>query len=110
MASRPKWRIYYDDGTTWDYKMGLKEMPRYGVAVILQEQEAGGPNWSVLQGGAYYCLEDGYWVIMQHNDVIEHLLNDIPVEHLIMGRAMSLPKFQSIRLGARADRDIGNLP
>ena len=55
------WRVYYDDGTTWDpHDLGPSQAPRLGVIAIVQYTEHEGR--SVYSGEDYYWWdEDGTW-------------------------------------------------
>lgn len=108
----PKWRVYYDDGSTWHSSQGLDGIPAYGVLVILQcvPFETGGePKYFITHQCPYYMLHDGVWLHSYENDIIDHLVNGLSVDKLLVGRMVSKQVFGDVYKKAVEDKNAENL-
>jgi hypothetical protein len=103
------WRVYYDDGSTWNWTEGFG-LEHYGVICILQETATANRDvLSVICGSPYYIFTDGEWIKAAVNDVEDYLVNGIEIKSFIVGRAVSKKRFTEIFSKAIADKDAENL-
>jgi hypothetical protein len=72
------WKVYYDDGTTFDSDQGPPEAaPRFGIMAIKQGPKHG----SVFSRDFFiYRTDYGCWIEVDHDGLIDHLLHGI--EHI----------------------------
>ena len=99
------WRVYYDDGSTWDWKKGMVDIPSFGVICILQDQ----PNGYQIVHGSKYYLYSNEWLHAYENDIIDYLIHDKPIRKLLVGRIISNETFNEIFENAKQDKDRENL-
>lgn len=99
------WRVYYDDGTTWDHTQGLAGMPAFGVLCILQNTV----RYFVTYGAPYYALVDGEWLHFHTNDMVDYLVHGRLPDKLIVGRMVSKKTFAEVYDQAKKDKDLENL-
>ena len=105
------WRIYYDDGSTWDWTQGLEGREPYGVICILHKiATQNGSTLHINYGAPYYGYDGSEWILMQLNDVEDRLAHGLPIEKFILGRALSRGDFMKIYRQAQSDKDAENLP
>ena len=83
----PDWRVYYDDGSTFDSSMGAPEdAPAFGVLCIVFPDEDHGRL--VMSGWDWYFFvpdEKNWWGADIHG-LIDRLLHNLPVVGLKQGR------------------------
>jgi len=81
------WRIYYDDGSTFDSSMGTPEdAPSHGILVIVFPDEDHGRL--VMQGWDWYFYhgkEKNWWGADVHG-LLDQLLHNLTVRALKQGR------------------------
>lgn len=106
-----KWRIYYDDGTTWNWTQGTVGMPIYGVLIVLQEFKYtnGTIGYHIVHGCPYYLLYDGTWLHSYENDIIDHITHDKRIDKLLVGRMVSKETFGKVYEKAVGDKNAENL-
>lgn len=100
------WRVYYDDGRTWDSTQPRGEMPSYGVLVILQQRSSDG-RWYLSSNAPYYilCTEDE-WLHAYNNDLVDYLVHKPGhIKKLIVGRMVSKAEFVAVYEQAKKDRE-----
>jgi len=100
-----KWRVYYDDGSTWHSGSGLNGMPLDGVVCILQ----GSPNYRVTYGAPYYAFYDGEWLHFHTNDLVDYAQHGRTVDKLLMGRMVTKRTFNHVFGMATRDKNAENL-
>ena len=103
-----KWRVYYEDGSIWDYTQGLNGMPAFGVICILQKGRSRpdrDPRYHIVYGCTYYMRSENEWLHARENDVVDYLIHDKPIEKLLVGRMTSKLKFNDIYGEAKNDKD-----
>lgn len=104
------WRIYYDDGSTHNHSQGFDKLEPYGVICILQQiNHKNGTAYIINYGAPYYAYLDNEWIILQHNDVEDRLAHKLPIEHFLVGRAVSKSNFNKIYNKAQEDKAAENL-
>jgi hypothetical protein len=109
-----KWRIYYDNGSTFDNTQGKPwEAPGRGVVCIVQIDPSPrnkSVNTQVLVGHAYYWfhVEWGYWLHSDIYGIIDLLTNDRDrsVCAVKMGRWLDYLVFEDIMERAYHDPDF----
>ena len=108
------WRIYYDDGSTFDSRDGQPwQAPGHGVICIVQP-DPHPPNYSVntqvLRGHPYYWyhVEWGYWMHSDRDGALDQLTADRKnvVCALKQGRWASYADYDAIVTRALADPDF----
>ncbi len=103
------WRIYYDDGTTWTYTMGLPpKVRRWGVLVILQVKPDGRTRF--MSGENFYVYDGDGWLAMDQTGVNDAIINILDrVKCVIAGRMVPDDRFREIYAQAKRDADNGVL-
>ena len=102
-----KWRIYYDDGTTFDSSMGEPDAaPSYGVVAICTTDESHGRL--VVNGFDFYCYETvaGEWYGCDQWGMVDKLLHNLPFTAWKMGRTVRTAVFSEIIQKATTDPDF----
>lgn len=102
-----RWRIYYDDGGTFDSGQGSpSDAPPFGVVAIVQPEPtirrviATGFDW-------YYWVDaEQQWWGGDLSGVLDRMLHRKPVEHLLMGRSIDHKSYQEIMRRADEDPDF----
>lgn len=109
-----KWRIYYDDFSTFDSTMGQPwESPGRGVVCIVQV-DPNHPNYNVntqiLRGHPYYWfdIEWGYWMHSDRDGVLDQFISDRKdvKKALKQGRWASYADYHAIVDLAKKDPDF----
>lgn len=97
------WRIYYDNGHTFDPEDGgPMQAPGFGVICIAQRDPEVGRV--ILHGwDFYYQADNGQWWGSDIYGVLDRLLHRLPVSALCAGRTIATDDFRAIM--ARADKD-----
>ena len=104
-----KWRVYYDDGSTWNWTEGFDLEP-YGIICILQETATVNRSvFSIISNAPYYVYTDKEWIKAEPNDIEDYLVHGIRIEKFVVGRAVSKRKFVEIFNIAMRDKDAENL-
>lgn len=115
MDSKPiKWRIYYDDDTTFDNTQGEPwEAPGRGVVCIVQIDPSPrmyNVNTQVLMESPFfwYHREFGYWFRSEQNGLIDQLTNDRKniVCAVKLGRWTDFTHYREILYRANNDKDF----
>jgi hypothetical protein len=105
------WRVYYEDGTTWDWKQGFEGIPAWGVLCILQRVDfsADNPGYHIVFGCKFYMYAEDEWLHAYDNDVIDYLVHNKHIAKLLVGRMTTKKKFAEIYQAAKNDKDRENL-
>jgi len=104
-----RWRIYYDDGSTFSSDDGLPEdAPGYGVLAIEQDREN-----TVLCSQDFYLFRNDYgcWIEVHIEGLIDHLVTSAHhVRAVKAGRTVPLSVFKSVLANVAIDsgRFYGN--
>jgi hypothetical protein len=111
----PDWRIYYDDGSTFDSDHGKPEQaPPHGVICIPHPHD--GVGRVILHGWDWY-----YWIPSENgwqgsdlHGLLDRLLHGLEVVALKQGRTIPNPRFSELYRRASMDPDFpiktGRLP
>lgn len=99
-----RFRIYYDDGSTFTDGDNGKPEP-YGVVCILQRR-GNSVRYHMVSGTPYYIFIDDEWLPAWMNDIEDRLVH-MPktIEGFIVGRLISKKQFNVIYERAKADRE-----
>ena len=104
------WRVYYEDGSTWNWTEGLEGIPTYGVMCILQQIQADhGLVYHIVYGCQYYMRSQGEWLHARENDLIDFLQHQIPIDTVLVGRMTTKKRFAEVYQAAKNDKDAENL-
>jgi hypothetical protein len=101
----PVWRIYYDDGSTFDSDQGAPgDAPAWGVLVILiADPEVGHMS---LHGFDFYIFRE-MWLGVDRWGLTDYLFNVRPLmEGLVVGRTVPPAHFQETLKRAEDDPDF----
>ena len=101
------WRIYYDDGSTFDSGMGApQDAPSYGVVAICTKDESLGRM--VVNGFDFYCFqtESEEWFGCDQWGMVDKLLHNMPFSAWKMGRTVRTEEFNRIIAAACSDPDF----
>jgi hypothetical protein len=109
-----KWRIYYDDDTTFDNSQGEPwEAPGRGIICVVQIDPSPlmhSVNTQILQGHPFYWYHRGwgYWLHSDRDGFIDQLTNDRKNEvcAIKMGRWVDFHHYREIVDKARSDPDF----
>lgn len=102
-----EWRIYYDDGTTFDDSLGSPvDAPTHGVIAICTRDEVHGRL--VLNGFDFYCYEyeANEWFGCDQWGLIDKLLHNLPFHAWKMGRTVRTETFLTVLEEATNDPDF----
>jgi len=101
-----QWRIYYDDGLTFDNTHGTPEQaPSFGVVFIPQPDDQVGRM--IMQGWDwYYFNENGQWWGCDIYGLLDRLLHNLPTRALKQGRTMDNVAYQELMRRVRSDPDF----
>lgn len=100
-----KWRIYYDNGTTFDSTQGGPgDAPAWGALMIVQLDPTVGRHimWHPEKGFFVWCKEHGEWDIKDFTGLLDFLAN-FPGCVVRMGRGVPNDRFQAIYRSAVDD-------
>jgi hypothetical protein len=103
-----KWRIYYDDGSTFDNTMGEPEQaPAYGVQIINRNHDENGAML-VHHWDFYYWKEGKGWFGGDIFGLLDQLLhdNENKIRAVKQGRTLIPDDFKSILNKAHNDPDF----
>ena len=100
------WRVYYEDGTTWDWKQGLEGIPRSGVICVLQ---IANNRYHIVYGCKYYMRAKNEWLHAYENDLVDYIQNQVPIDTVLMGRMTTNKIFAEVYSEAKRDKDAENL-
>ena len=96
------WRIYYEDGSTFDSSQGAPEdAPAFGVICIVETDPTVGRY--IWHRNAFYYYSAGRWFGGDRFDVIMRLLHREPIQALFEGRMTLREVYLSTY--KRADQD-----
>jgi len=99
------WRIYYDNGQTWDAARGpWSEAPEDGVVIVMlwETNSRGRTGKRALYGFDHY-FSDGDQVFGGNSDARETLSDRYPGCRVIRGRWTSPATYDAVRQRALAD-------
>lgn len=102
-----KWRIYYDDGMTFDSSDGEPDdAPSYGVIAICTRDDKCGRL--VINGFDFYCFqtESEEWFGCDQWGLLDKLLHNLPFASWKMGRTVRTEMFDCILHEAINDPDF----
>ena len=103
------WRIFYDDGGTFDDSQGEPvDAPAFGIVCIVQQNADVGRT--ILHGWDWYywVSEKVEWWGSDIYGLLDRLLHRLATEAILQGRTVSRREFQQIM--KRADKDPGFPP
>lgn len=105
------WRVYYENGTTWDWKKGLEGIPAWGVLCILQcvEYAENRSKYHIVQGCKFFMYSGEEWLHAYDNDVIDYLVNNKKIDKLLVGRMTTQKRFHEVYEAAKNDKNAENL-
>ena len=99
------WRIYYDDGSTFDSTEGdPDDAPAFGVQCIVEPDDDGGRVVLNHFDWYYYNPEAGQWWGSDIHGLLDKLQFRIPIEAVMQGRNCS--NFKEILVRATHDPDF----
>lgn len=100
-----KWRIYYDDGSTFSNADGGPECsPVFGVICIVQPDAV--VNRTILSRWDFYYWDGDGWSGCDIYGVIDRASNDLPMRSLRQGRTISSADYTRILDMADKDPDF----
>lgn len=102
-----QWRIYYDDGTTFDSSQGTPSAaPSFGVQCIVTNDPD--VNRVILHRWDYYFFHEGdsEWYGCDWFGWFDHCLHNKPVTALKAGRTIPTVRFNQIYQNAVNDKDF----
>jgi len=80
-----KWRIYYDDGTTFDSSC-YDYIPSYGVQCIVDMSQK---VKTIHNRSTYYILTEEGWIVTEQDGLLDFTLNKLHLmQKVVMGRTM----------------------
>lgn len=101
------WRIYYEDGSTFDSSQGEPEdAPSYGVVVIVQPDEEVGRLIMHLWDWFYWREDEQQWWGADVYGLHDQLLANKPIKAVKLGRNMNSQGFKAIMQRATDDPDF----
>ena len=103
------WRIYYDDGSTFDSDQGTpNDAPPVGVILILQRDLLFPNNTERIVGENYYYWAGPtmQWQGSDRDGLVDRLLERKDVEGVCQGRRLSREDFHAIHRAASNDSDF----
>jgi hypothetical protein len=104
-----QWRIYYDNGTTFDDQDGSPEdAPAHGLIAIVQRNDEVGRT--VTNGWDYYYYNtdpkgEGWWGCEIHG-LLDRLFHNLPVSAVKQGRTATTDVWHSVFQKAIDDPDF----
>lgn len=99
-----KWRIYYDDGSTFDNTQGSPvRAPGWGVICIVNPDPIVGRVIRQSFDFYYWVPDEGQWWGSDLTGLLDRLINRLPIEAVCAGRMISFENYQAII--SRADKD-----
>jgi hypothetical protein len=106
---RPRWRVYYDDGTTYDGDVWTA--PCDGVQVLVQRDDAAGDLYAVgrelLFDADFYCwrVEAERWFRCDLYGLFDYLRSP-GMKKIVAGRTAPRDAYKGALLRAQADPDF----
>ena len=102
--TRVKWRIYYDDSSTFDSTMGAPhEAPGLGVQVIVQRHEDVGRELLTRFDWYYWRADLQRWWASDHFGLLDQLTNDRTNSVRAVRAGRNASAYASILARAEAD-------
>lgn len=102
-----KWKIIYEDGSTFDNTQGKPEdAPSYGVVIIIQEDDYVGRLIMHLWDWFYWRADEGQWWGADVYGLHDQLLANKPISAVKLGRNMNSEKFHELMNQAADDVDF----
>jgi len=96
-----EWRIYYDNGSTFDSKAGAwADAPAWGIQAVVHTD----PNvgWAMVHGGDYYVMaSDGVPIGVDLAGVFDYVANVLGA--VKMGRMLSRAEYAEVYQAAKRD-------
>ena len=101
------WRIYYEDGSTWDYDQGFETAPRFGVICILQftETKEDTYRYHIVYGAKFYIRSGDEWLHAFDNDIVDYVIHNRPIQCVLVGRMTTKKRFSEVFEVAKHDKD-----
>ena len=82
-----RWRVYYDDGGTFDSSKGAPEdTPAFGVQCVVEQDDTVGRTILTGFDWYYYHVESGKWWGSDIHGLLDKLLFRIEVIAILQGR------------------------
>ncbi len=105
-----QWKIYYDDGKTFDSNDGTwEESPGWGTQAVvflrpdIDKPKLGGRGWEIAEGGSFFRkTQDGHIVSCNDDALLDYVVNMLGI--VKVGRMLSGSEFRTIY--ARACEDL----
>lgn len=102
---KPKWKIYYDDGSTFDERQGdVTAAPAFGVVCIIFPDDLVGRIILHRHDWYYWVASEGRWSGGDIHGLLDRLLNNLEMTAVKQGRNTSNDAFWTIM--GLADKDI----
>ena len=101
-----RWRIYYDDGSTFDSQGGCEDAPPFGVICIIYPDDLVGRKIMHGWDWYYWVPEAGQWWGSDIYGVLDRLLHNLPLRALKQGRNASNERYRQIMAAADKDPDF----
>lgn len=98
-----RWRIFYDDRTSFDWDSGLENAPGLGVLVVVQEDEDVGRE--LLHMKDFYYWDEGRWMGCDMIGLIDYLQRP-GLKKVLIGRNTTHQNYHSTMLRAQNDGDF----
>ena len=101
-----KWRIYYDDGSTYDWRAGgPAAAPPEGFVCAVGYDETGARY--IMHGWDFYCwdIESGQWWGMDRMGLHDRLRRNVVYAYK-EGRTVTKSRFQELMQRAHTDPDF----
>lgn len=100
------WRVFYDDGTTFDDAQGAPgNAPPLGVLVIVVNDPDVGRG--LLHGKDYYLCVGDAWFGVDRVGLLDWVLHRRPeLRAVLAGRSVSNEQFQAVLVAATNDLDF----
>ena len=99
------WRIYYDDGSTFDSSQGEPEdAPGFGIALIVAQNSQVGRV--LLQGFDFVYWNGTNWAGCDFFGLVDRLAHRLPTRAVSVGRMIETHIWGEIYERAKADPDF----
>lgn len=101
-----RWRVYYDDGSTFDDTMGSPaDSPGWGVVACVSVHHVEGHLFQTMED--YYVFDPSCgWVGIDLCGLFDRLGNRVPTEAVCFGRTVPNAVYEQVHRKAREDPDF----